>query len=77
MGGKEVIVLDAEVVSVVSDGAFEARLANGHRFTAFVPRQKRADRLAKIKPGSAVKVKFSPYCMEQAEILFDTEGAEQ
>jgi len=77
MAGKEVIVLDAEVLSVVGDGAFEARLANGHRFTAYVPAKKRGPESRRIRPGSRVRVRFSPFSMAQAEILLDEAGGEE
>ena len=71
MRGKEVIVLDAELISVISEAAFEARLANGHRFTAYIPSSQGRGGALKLRPGSKVKVRFSPYSMAQAEIVLD------
>jgi len=77
MRGKEVIVLDAELISVISEKAFEARLANGHRFTAYVRSWARGRGARPLGPGSRVKVRFSPYSMAQGEIMLDKKGNER
>ncbi len=66
-GSEEIIELDAVIVSVLSEKAFRAQLANGHELAAFVPADPR--RLG-MKPavGDRVTVRMSPFDMSKGEI---------
>ena len=69
MRGKEIIELDAEVVAVINNRAFRARLGNGHEFTAFVPREKMPASGGVCLPGARVRVQMSPFDMSRGEIV--------
>ena len=66
----EQIVLDAEIADVLQTRAFRARLGNGHEFIAYVAAAvKSAPALGeRIRAGSRVRVRFSPYDMTRGEI---------
>ena len=68
MHKKEEIILDAAIVGRLDSHAFRAELRNGHDFTAFLTR---ADRELgnNLNPGSAVRVKMSPFDMSKGRIL--------
>ena len=70
MNKKENILLDAEVVTVIRQAAFRAKLANGHTFTAYPPRGRR-DIIEKLQPGDVIQVKFSPYDMSKGCICLE------
>lgn len=70
MRGKEIIRLDAEVVSVIASMAFRARLSNGHEFTAYVPREN-GGAVADVHLGGRVRVELSPYDMSRGEIIWN------
>lgn len=66
-GNQEIIGLDAVIVSVLSEKAFRARLANGHEFVAFrSSRSAGAER--ELAVGDRVAVKMSPFDMSRGEI---------
>ena len=69
MRGIEIIVLDAEVVAVINNRAFRARLGNGHEFTAFVPREKAPAPGWVCPPGAQIRVRLSPYDLSRGEIV--------
>ena len=69
MRGKEIIELDAEVVSVIELRAFRARLGNGHEFTAFVPREKAPASGWVCLPGARIRVAMSPFDLSRGEIV--------
>jgi len=60
-------VLDAEIVDVVSERAFRARLDNGHELIAYIPA---GDFCASCRPaaGARVRVEFSPGDMRRGRI---------
>lgn len=66
-GGKEIIGLDAVIVSVLSEKAFRARLANGHEFVAFLP-ARRCDVKRDWAVGDRIAVRMSPFDMSKGEI---------
>ena len=69
MRGKEIILLDAEVESVLDTRAFRARLGNGYEFTAYVPREKAPASGLACRPGVRVRVCMSPFDMSSGEIV--------
>jgi len=61
-------MLDARLISMVGEAAFEAELANGHRVVAYFADKKYADR-AGFKPGDMVRLEMSPFDMSQGRIV--------
>jgi translation initiation factor IF-1 len=64
---KETILLDARLLSVIDNNAFDAELLNGHRFTAFFRRGE--VRCAKPEIGEEVRVEMSPYDMSKGRMV--------
>lgn len=71
MDKKELILLDAELICVIDNNAFDAELRNGHRFVAFLSR---AD-LGRCAPkvGAQIKVEMSPYDMSKGRLVLNQE----
>ena len=67
MDKKETILLDARLISVIDNHAFDAELRNGHRFTAFLGREDMGRSLPQV--GAHVKVEMSPYDMGKGRLL--------
>jgi len=67
MDKKETILLDARLISVIDNHAFDAELCNGHRFVAFIGRGD----LGKEMPaaGVLIKVEMSPYDMSKGRLV--------
>lgn len=66
----EMIVLDAELVSMIEPRAFRARLGNGHELTAYLRRGSPLTEGALLcVPGGRVKVRMSPFDMSRGEII--------
>ncbi len=63
---KEMILLDAEIVSVLACSAFRARLENHHGFVAITGGG--APPGGPLGPGDRVRVAFSPYDMSTGRI---------
>ena len=70
-GKKDIILLDACLLSVIDKHAFDAELSNGHRFVAFLGR----DDVGNEKPqvGATVTVEMSPFDMSKGRLVFDQE----
>jgi translation initiation factor IF-1 len=68
---KEIILLDARLVSVIDNNAFGAELRNGHRFVAFF---RRGD-AGKIVPqvGAQATVEMTPYDMSKGRLVVNQE----
>ncbi|NCC49685.1 MAG: translation initiation factor IF-1 [Spartobacteria bacterium] len=75
MDKKERILLDAELLSVIGDCAFHAKLGNGHQIVAFADGADKA-KLAGLTAGHTVKVSMSPYDMSKGCIIFETKDLE-
>jgi translation initiation factor IF-1 len=71
MEKKETILLDANLISVIDNNAFDAELRNGHRFVAFFKRGDR-ERCA-LQVGTQVIVEMSPYDMSKGRLVIDQE----
>ena len=67
MNKKETILLDARLLSVIDNNAFDAELRNGHRFVAFFKRGELD--FAKLEMGDEVKVEMSPYDMSKGRLV--------
>ena len=67
MDKKEIILLDACVVSVIDNNAFGAELCNGHRFTAFLRRDDEGHAIPSI--GDKIRVEMSPYDMSKGPMV--------
>jgi translation initiation factor IF-1 len=64
---KETILLDARLLSVIDNNAFDAELRNGHRFVAFF---RRGDmHCARPEIGEEAKVEMSPYDMSKGRLV--------
>ena len=68
MNEEEPVELDAEILSALDERAWQAVLANGHRFTAFFPQGRAASRGELLQPGAHVRVRMSPFDMSRGEI---------
>ena len=68
---KETILLDARLLSVIDNNAFDAELSNGHRFTAFFGRGERDAR--RPESGDCVMVEMSPYDMSKGRLVINQE----
>ena len=66
---KEIIILDAKLISVIDVYAFRAELSNGHGLAAFLRREDRA-LVGMFHVGDVVKVRMSPYDMSQGQIIY-------
>ena len=64
---KEKILLDARLLSVIDNNAFDAELRNGHRFVAFF---RRGD-VHRTRPeiGGEARVEMSPYDMSKGRLV--------
>ena len=71
MDKKETILLDARLISVIDNHAFDAELCNGHRFVAFVGRGDLGKQLPVA--GVQVKVEMSPYDMSKGRLVLNQE----
>lgn len=71
MEKKETILLDARLVSVIDNNAFDAELRNGHRFVAFVGRVDKGVEMPQV--GAQVTVEMSPYDMSKGRLVLDQE----
>ncbi len=71
MEKKETILLDANLISVIDNNAFDAELRNGHRFVAFLGR----DDIGRCAPqvGTQITVEMSPYDMSKGRLVIDQE----
>ena len=67
MEKKETILLDARLLSVIDNNAFDAELHNGHRFVAFSGRADKPRVVPEI--GSEVQVEMSPYDMSKGRLV--------
>lgn len=65
-GDGERFVLDAEILAVISNRAFRARLGNGHEIVAFGPPEVLGH---PAMPGERVRVEMSPCDMSKGRIL--------
>jgi len=75
------IFLDAVLEKQIGECSFRASLANGHEFTAFLPKNRQFNQLnmTSLAVGMTVKVAFSPFDMskgtiEHTEVTEDHEG---
>ena len=71
MEKKETILLDARLISVIDNNAFDAELASGHRFVAFAGRVCQGMKLPQV--GEQVTVEMSPYDMSKGRLVLDQE----
>ncbi len=71
MEKKETILLDAHLISVIDNNAFDAELRNGHRFTAFIGRNDIGRELPQV--GAQVTIEMSPYDMSKGRLVLDQE----
>ncbi|MBN2704647.1 MAG: translation initiation factor IF-1 [Pontiellaceae bacterium] len=67
MDKKETILLDARLISVIDNHAFDAELCNGHRFVAFIGRGDPGNDVPET--GVQVKVEMSPYDMSKGRLV--------
>ena len=63
---KEIILLDARVLSVINPRAFRAELQNGHEVTAFLG--KASGVASSLERGSWIQIEMSPFDMSKGEI---------
>ncbi len=70
MSEKEIIRLDAKVISMIESAVFRAELANGHQIVAFAERQD-LGRVGGIAAGDTVRVQMSPFNMSRGRIVFE------
>ncbi len=68
MSTGEIIRLDAHIVDVLSDTAFRAVLANGHRIVAYSASAARRQ-TSGLQEGTAVTVELSPFDMSAGRIV--------
>ncbi|MEN7972400.1 MAG: translation initiation factor IF-1 [Verrucomicrobiota bacterium] len=71
MDKKETILLDARLLSVLDNNAFDAELRNGHRFAAFFGRDERGARMPEV--GDHFMVEMSPYDMSKGRLVINQE----
>ena len=67
MNKKETILLDARLISVIDNNAFDAELRNGHRFVAFFKRGDAHRNMLRV--GEEVRVEMSPYDMSKGQLV--------
>jgi translation initiation factor IF-1 len=68
---KDLILLDARLISVIDKHAFDAELSNGHRFVAFLRRDDFGSELPQV--GATVTVEMSPFDMSKGRLVVDQE----
>jgi translation initiation factor IF-1 len=73
MNKKEIIVLDARLLNVLGDSAFQAVLSNGHRVVAYVRKNDR-QRADSLETGQDVQIRMSPYNMSKGQIIFEEQA---
>lgn len=71
MDKKEIILLDACLISVIDTYAFSAELSNGHRFVAYIGRDD--ETLSKPEVGKTATVEMSPFDMSKGRLVLDQE----
>jgi translation initiation factor IF-1 len=76
MREKEIIRLDARVVDVIGNSAFQVKLENGHPFVAFSIGPDK-ERTTSLGPGDVVEVEMSPYDMSRGKICLNNESRRQ
>lgn len=69
---KETILLDACLLSVIDNNAFDAELRNGHRFVAFFKRGDTHRNM--LKTGDRIRVEMSPYDMSKGRLVTNQDG---
>lgn len=67
-GPAEIIRLDAEVVALLSERTFRAKLENGHELVAY-GRDEQLDFLRTLRVGDRIVAKMSPYDMSRGEVI--------
>lgn len=72
MNKKETILLDAHLLSVIDNNAFDAELRNGHRFVAFFGRGDGPRPALEI--GGIARVEMSPYDMSKGRLVTNQDG---
>ena len=68
---KETILLDAQLISVIDNYAFDAELSNGHRFVAFLGRNDQKNQSPRV--GARYTVEMLPYDMSKGRLVIDQE----
>ena len=68
---KEIILLDAQIISVIDNYAFDAELPNGHHFVAYLQRNEPISRAPVA--GARYTVEMSPYDMSKGRLVIDQE----
>ena len=71
MDKKEIILLDARLISVIDNNAFGAELRNGHRFVAYLGRGD-ADRVSP-EINAQMQVEMSSYDMSKGRLVINQE----
>ena len=66
------IEADAVVVAARDRRALRARLVNGHRFVACVPRGAQSE-VATVSVGDRIRVRFSPCDLSKGWIMLESE----
>jgi len=69
VSGSEIIRLDAQVVGVVAQSVFRARLANGHEIVVFAAKAEDKAATESIGIGDRVSVEMSPYDMATGRLV--------
>jgi translation initiation factor IF-1 len=69
MNKKELILLDARLVSVIDENAFGAELQNGHGFVAFLGREDFG--AGDLEIGDSVQVEMSPFDMSKGRLVLN------
>jgi len=70
--GEDAFRVDARVTVVSPNGTFQARLANGHRLTAFLTGRDEKNFAGQINAGDVVKLQLTPYDLSVGRILVET-----
>ena len=71
MHNRELIVVDAKLVTVIDNNTFRAQLPNGHGLVAF--RRRGAPGIA-LQPGQTVQLRMSPFDMSVGEVVAEMDG---
>ncbi len=66
---EDIIRLDAEIVAIVGQQLFRARLGNGHELIAHTARRDNL-RAAELQVGMMVRLEMSPFDMSEGRIKF-------
>ena len=69
MNKKELILLDACLVSVIDENAFGAELRNGHEIVAYLARDDFGTEGLEI--GDSVQVEMSPFDMSKGRLVLN------